>query len=88
MKVILTLPMNKALDVGYSQPGTGVGADALRAESMDRKVKKNVVGYVNPARGEQHCSECANYRTPRTCKRVLGDIAPGAWCKLWTLKGT
>lgn len=43
MDLILVLPLNKELDIGYSQPTTGVGDDALRAESLEgvrRTVKK------------------------------------------------
>jgi hypothetical protein len=85
--ITLTLPLTKALDVGYDQPTTGVGTGALRRESLEGKAQKGEVGYEDPAQGSNHCSQCAHFVLPTACERVEGAIAPGAWCQLWT-KGT
>lgn len=48
---------------------------------MDKKSQKEV------EYSESHmCKVCKNFVLPNSCKKVLGEIKPLWWCKLWEKK--
>jgi hypothetical protein len=60
---------------------------ALRQKELpdDEKSKHSVVNYEHPAKGRNHCGNCAHFinaHIPR-CETVMNPIRPGDWCKRW-----
>jgi hypothetical protein len=47
------------------------------------KVKKEQVHYQYEPKDGQHCSICANFEAPKSCKLVDGDIDPNGYCQLF-----
>lgn len=45
---------------------------------------KAAVGYEEPARGTDHCGECAHFVGPDGCELVQGSIAADGWCRRFT----
>ena len=43
-------------------------------------VSKASVQYQDHPHGNQHCSVCANFVAPNSCKVVAGKIDPNGWC--------
>lgn len=50
------------------------------------KVSKESVGFENPAKGPNHCSQCVYRDPPLSCRRVRGVVRAGDWCKLFKRK--
>ena len=51
------------------------------------KRSKSSVAYENPAKNPaKHCSICTHYQRGGSCELVAGQIAPGAWCRLYRAK--
>jgi hypothetical protein len=59
-----------------------IAATAARADDADAdKVEKSVVQYqAKQADNGDHCSICANFLAPASCKVVKGPIDPSGWC--------
>ena len=55
---------------------TMVGAGTANAGT----VSKASVQYQDHPHGKQHCSVCANFVAPHSCKVVAGTIDPNGWC--------
>ncbi|MBU2857356.1 twin-arginine translocation signal domain-containing protein [Acidithiobacillus ferrooxidans] len=49
-------------------------------------VSKASVQYQDHPHGKQHCSVCANFVAPHSCKVVAGTIDPNGWCMAFTPK--
>jgi len=47
------------------------------------KVKQTDVHYQQTPKDGQHCSICANFEAPKSCKLVDGEINPDGWCQLF-----
>jgi hypothetical protein len=47
------------------------------------KVKQEQVHYQHEPKDGQHCSICANFEAPNSCKLVDGTIDPNGWCQLF-----
>jgi High potential iron-sulfur protein len=66
------------------------GAAALLGHVTDAKaakVSKASVGYQDSPKGDQQCSNCAQFVPPNACNFVEGDISPSGWCQIWAKKG-
>jgi hypothetical protein len=50
------------------------------------KVSKASVAYQTSPKGDQQCSNCAQFVPPNACNFVDGDISPSGWCQLWAKK--
>lgn len=50
------------------------------------KVSKQSVGYQESPKGDQQCSNCAQFKPPNACNFVDGDISPSGWCQIWAKK--
>jgi hypothetical protein len=50
------------------------------------KVSKASVGYQTSPKGNEQCSNCAQFVTPNSCNFVEGDISPSGWCQIWSKK--
>jgi len=55
------------------------------SETDAAKLPRSKVGYENPAKGENHCGECAHYeggkRYTGECRIVRGTVMAKAWCE-------
>jgi hypothetical protein len=85
--------------VGRMMGGLGVAAGVMalgrarRAAAQD-KVPKNAVAYQDEPKVvdgvEQRCDNCRFYIQPEGdaavggCELVSGEIAPQAWCNIWS----
>ncbi len=47
------------------------------------KVKQAEVKYQLTPKDGQHCSICANFEAPKSCKLVEGEINPDGYCQLF-----
>ncbi len=47
------------------------------------KVPQNSVHYQQTPKDGQHCSICANFEAPSSCKLVEGTIVPDGYCQLF-----
>ena len=47
------------------------------------KVSQSSVGYQNSPKGDQQCSNCAQFVPPNACNFVDGNISPSGWCQIW-----
>ena len=50
------------------------------------KVSQAAVGYQNSPKGDQQCSNCAQFLPPNACNFVDGNISPSGWCQIWAKK--
>jgi hypothetical protein len=50
------------------------------------KVSQASVGYQASPKGDQQCSNCAQFVPPNACNFVEGDISPSGWCQIWAKK--
>jgi hypothetical protein len=50
------------------------------------KVSQASVGYQNSPKGDQQCSNCAQFVPPNACNFVDGNINPSGWCQIWAKK--
>jgi High potential iron-sulfur protein len=50
------------------------------------KVGQAAVGYQNAPKGDQQCSNCAQFVSPNACNFVDGNISPSGWCQIWAKK--
>ncbi len=50
------------------------------------KVSKTAVSYQDSPKGDQQCSNCAQFQPPKACNFVDGDISPSGWCQIWAKK--
>ena len=55
-------------------------------EAKAAKVSKASVGYQESPKGDQQCSNCAQFVAPNACNFVDGDISPSGWCQIWAKK--
>ena len=65
------------------------GAAALLApvsRAKAAKVSQTAVGYQNSPKGDQQCSNCAQFQPPNACNFVDGNISPSGWCQIWAKK--
>jgi hypothetical protein len=67
---------NIAVVAGGIAVTTMVGAAKANAGT----VSKASVQYQDHPHGKQHCSVCANFVAPHSCKVVAGTIDPNGWC--------
>ena len=50
------------------------------------KEPKGLVGYARVSNDSTRCDGCEHFQPPNACENVMGEIAPGGWCKLWEKK--
>jgi hypothetical protein len=50
------------------------------------KVSKAKARYTPHGTVREHCGICANYLPPQDCKRVLGGVVRGGWCRFFLHK--
>jgi hypothetical protein len=50
------------------------------------KVSQASVGYQTSPKGDQQCSNCAQFVPPNACNFVEGTISPSGWCQIWSKK--
>jgi anaerobic selenocysteine-containing dehydrogenase len=70
-----------AASVGVA--AAGLLASPARAWS---KMSPKAMAYQPTPKGNQRCSNCANFQAPASCKLVDGIIAPTGWCILYRPK--
>ena len=51
--------------------------------AAEAKVKQKDVKYQQEPKDGQHCSICANFEAPKSCKLVEGEINPEGYCQLF-----
>lgn len=51
--------------------------------AMANKLPKAAVGYQDKPHDGQHCSQCALFQKPHSCKSVAGTISPNGWCRIY-----
>lgn len=70
--------------------GTGGVLSLAGCSNITGKAAKGQVSYQDHPKGDQQCSNCRFYRTTEngdatgTCTRVKGEIAPDAWCNVYS----
>ncbi|WP_227378875.1 high-potential iron-sulfur protein [Haladaptatus halobius] len=70
--------------------GTGTVLSLAGCSSLTGKASKGQVNYQDHPKGDQRCSNCRFYEPPEngdsagTCSRVEGEIAPDAWCNVYS----
>ncbi|WP_345413353.1 high-potential iron-sulfur protein [Haladaptatus pallidirubidus] len=70
--------------------GTGGVLSMAGCSNSTGKAAKGQVSYQDHPKGNQQCSNCRFYRTAEngdatgTCTRVKGEIAPDAWCNVYS----
>ncbi|WP_227356559.1 high-potential iron-sulfur protein [Haladaptatus salinisoli] len=70
--------------------GAGSAISVAGCSSITGKASKAQVNYRNRPKGDQRCSNCRFYDPPEngdgagTCSRVEGEIAPDAWCNVYS----
>ena len=52
------------------------------------KLPQKAAGYMNTPNGTAHCSLCAQFQAPSSCKSVEGPISAQGWCSLYLPKKT
>jgi hypothetical protein len=65
------------------------GAVALLAPVLHAnaaKVSKTAVAYQDSPKGDQQCSNCAQFQPPNACNFVDGEISASGWCQIWAKK--
>ena len=50
------------------------------------KYPKSEVEFEHPAKGPNHCKDCAHWLSPNRCAIVRGHIAGIDWCDKWKKK--
>jgi hypothetical protein len=58
-----------------------------RAKENRGKEPKGLVNYAPVSNDSTRCDGCKHFQPPDSCEDVMGEIAPGGWCKLWVKRG-
>jgi hypothetical protein len=51
-----------------------------------QKLSKEVAKYQDRPKGIQHCAICLQFRPPKSCNLVAGDISPNGWCQFFAAR--
>jgi hypothetical protein len=62
-------------------------AAAMTTQPAEAKMAQTAAAYVPTAKGGQHCSECALFIAPSSCRLVDGVISPTGYCRFFVKKG-
>ena len=66
--------------------GAAAAATAASQADAQEKIGQADAQYQASPKDGQHCSGCANFQAPNTCKFVQGGISPNGWCQLFSPK--
>jgi hypothetical protein len=67
--------------------GAVVGAGMrVRNAAAQQKATKEAMKYQDKPKGDQQCSNCAQFVPPDGCKVVQGSISPQGYCIAWVKK--
>jgi len=72
-----------ALLTGAAVVGAGVCVPDAAAQ---QKATKEAMKYQDKPKGDQQCSNCAQFVAPDGCKVVQGTISPQGYCIAWVKK--
>ena len=62
-----------------------VAASAARSGRAQGKASQQEAAYRPTPEGMYSCALCSQFRPPRGCEIVAGDISPQGWCKFFEL---
>ncbi len=83
----LALPSRrKVLFRGIACTAGGAMLLAPLTSARAAKVGQAAVGYQSSPKGDQQCSNCAQFAAPSACNFVDGNISPSGWCQIWAKK--
>jgi hypothetical protein len=58
---------------------------AARSAEAQTKASQREAEYQPEPKSGLSCEVCAQFRPPRDCQIVAGDISPKGWCKFFDL---
>jgi len=83
---LAALSRRKVLLRGMAGAAGGAMLLAPLTAARAAKVSPASVGYQTSPKGDQQCSNCAQFAPPSSCNFVDGTISPSGWCQIWSKK--